>query len=80
MEKKKAEALYIRSEAETKKHKNFVDLIVSDINALEEKVVIMGHLSKTLKSMNHYFNKIYFFYHVFIFKECIVITKLLLKS
>jgi hypothetical protein len=50
MEKKKAEALYKRSEAEAKKHKICVDLIECEINALEEKVDLKGQLSKTLKS------------------------------
>ncbi len=49
IDKKKAEAIIKRTEAELNKNQKELETIDNDIRALQEKVYLKGQLTKTLK-------------------------------
>ncbi len=53
-DKKKAEAMIKRSEAELSKNKKELETIEIDIRSLQDQVYLKGQLTKTLKSINIY--------------------------
>ncbi len=54
VDKKKAEALIKRTEAELNRNKKELETIDNDIRTLQEKVYLKGQLTKTLKSIYIY--------------------------